>query len=334
MKLIKKKKLTNPVLTLREFHEKRNKVLFIRELGGLGDILMHRMMFEDFKKTNPDLHIIFACPKQYHPALQNHPYIDEILDSRQINTYDYIISYNSTTACTRYEIRVAPFSGEHRSDIWAGHCGVHPKYHDMHLAISEEDKKWGQKTIRKVREGHKGSSVLLCPISAMRGKNLTEKHMIELTKNLRKMGHFVCASHNHDIPCLRKLNVPIFSDTSIPQWMGVVNAADYVISVDTAAFHLAGGLDKPLTGIFTFADGKVYGKYFDFILVQKHRDNGDWDCGPCYNWANCPKSKKLPKPCLSEISTEMIMDGVKKMFHKWPNHNEDNSIKLTWNKSK
>jgi hypothetical protein len=87
---------------------------------------------------------------------------------------------------------------------------------------------------------------------------------------------------------------------------------------------LAGELKKPLVGVFTFADGKVYGRYYDFVLVQKHRDNGDWDCGPCYNWGNCTKTEKVPKPCLTEITAEMIIEGVDKMFDKWPLSNIGN----------
>ena len=52
--------------------------------------------------------------------------------------------------------------------------------------------------------------------------------------------------------------------------------------------------------------------------MQKHRKNGDWDCGPCYNWGNCTKTKKVPKPCLTEITADMIVEGVKKMFEKHP----------------
>jgi ADP-heptose:LPS heptosyltransferase len=99
--------------------------------------------------------------------------------------------------------------------------------------------------------------------------------------------------------------------------MSIIAAADYVISVDTAAFHLAGGLGKPLTGIFAWSDGKVYGKYFDFILVQKHRDNGNWDCGPCFKFNSCPKSREARKPCI-EFSVDEIYSGIEKMLEKWP----------------
>lgn len=318
MRLIQRKIPPLPELTLKQFYEKRNRVLIIREVGGLGDILMHRMIFEDFKKVHPEFKIIFACPSQYHQALQNHPYIDEVLDNRKTSTYDYIVSYNTTTACTRYEIRVAPFASEHRSDIWAGHCGLKLTNHNMHINLSDVDKIAGIKRMEALRGSTRGPSVLISPISAMKGKDLTESHLRALINELRLKGCFVCAAHNFRVPLFDKLELPTFSNLSISAWMGIINATDYVISVDTATFHFAGGIKKPLMGIFTFADGKVYGKYYDFVLVQKHRDNGDWDCGPCYNWGNCPKKSSLIKPCLTEITNDMLIDGVHRMFERWP----------------
>ena len=144
--------------------------------------------------------------------------------------------------------------------------------------------------------------------------------MIGVSKKLQKMGCNVVALHKTPIEELRVNDVNTIWGISIKQWMGILEAADYVISVDTAAFHFAGGIKKPLVGIFTFMDGKTYGKYYDFVLVQKHRDNGDWDCGPCFDWPQCPKCPKNNplKPCLTEISVDMIMEGIEKMFELWP----------------
>lgn len=335
MKLIKKTRpLPLRTITLRQFHQCRNKILIIRHMGGLGDIFMQCMMFEDFKSLHPELEIVFACPQQYHDVVANHPYIDEILDSNKVNAQDYLISYNTSTACTRYECRIAPFSSEHRSDIWAWHCGVKLTKHNMHLTIPDSSKEFGYKCINAARNGHTGPSVLVCPFSAIADKDLTESQTRGLIKELQDMGCFVCITHTAPTKYLSKLDVPVFTNTSILDWMGIVNTVDYVISVDTAGFHCAGGLGKPLMGIFTFADGKVYGKYFDFVLVQRHRDNGDWDCGPCYNWAKCPKSQGSPKPCLTTLTVEMFADGVHRMFKRWPNKNSYNSIKLTWDRTK
>jgi ADP-heptose:LPS heptosyltransferase len=191
----------------------------------------------------------------------------------------------------------------------------------MHLQITEEVKQEGERLVGEVWDGKK-PKVAFCPISAMRVKDLQPHQIGPVVEHLRKKGCFVYSTHQYPIPELHDLDVPVIHKISFLQWMGVINEADYVITVDTSHFHLAGELKKPLVGIFTFADGKVYGRYFDFVLVQKHRDNGDWDCGPCYNWANCTKdSTKTPKPCLTDITPEMLIESVDEMFAKWPIEN-------------
>jgi ADP-heptose:LPS heptosyltransferase len=305
-------------LTLRQFYERRNKVLILRETGGLGDLLMHRMIFEDFKKLCHEIEIHFACLPQYHAAIQDHPFIDKVLNSKDIEPKDYINYHVTTCACTRYEMSRIPYSGLNRSDIWANHCGVKLTEHNAHIKVSENSIKFGRENIERIRNGHTGPGVLLCPISAMVVKNLTKLQLEGIVKGLRERGCFVYACHTIPIQDLAELNVPTFVQITYPEMFGLINESDYVISVDTGQFHLAGMLKRPLTGIFTFADGIVYGRHYKFELVQKHRNNGDWDCGPCYNWANCKISNVVPKPCLTEITVEMILDGIDRMFKRWP----------------
>ena len=121
----KKREAKRPPITLREFHEKRNEILVNNEKGGLGDVFMHRMMFEDFKTVMPDGKFILGCLPEYHQAAQNHPFIHKVVDSRHVNYRDYIVGYNTcVTIADRYEHIIAPKSDKHRSDIWANRCGV------------------------------------------------------------------------------------------------------------------------------------------------------------------------------------------------------------------
>lgn len=305
-------------LSLKDFYKKRNRVLIVRGVGGLGDILMHRMMFEDFKKQASDIEIHFACPKQYHGAVSDHPYIDKVLDVEEYNRDDYLITYMTTTACGRYEMKKAPYSGKHRSDIWANYCGLELTNHDMHISLTDKEKREARILIEKHRDRY-GPSVLIAPISAMELKNLLDFQLLGIIEELHERGLFIFGLHTQPIYPMIKNDIPVISKTTVRQWLAIVDQSDYVISVDTAAFHAAGGLGKPHVGIFTFADGKVYNKYFDkSFLVQKHRDNGNWDCGPCYNWGACTKTKKRPKPCLTEITVEDIMVETDKMLKKWP----------------
>lgn len=305
-------KKVNKKFSIKEFYQKRKKILIMREMGGVGDILMHSMMFEDFKLIFPDCHLAFACPKVYLPLLENHPYLDEALDYMHVDTNEYAIVYNTTSSCGRYEESIAPFSDKHRSDIWAESCGVKLKNHNMHLNISDDLKEFAK---QKLSFNNK-PKVAVCPISAMVSKNLLTWQSKFILNYLEQKGLSPFLLHKEEISDLKDYKG--FFDLNIKQWAALISEADYVITVDSAAFHLAGGLKKPLMGIFTWADGKVYGKYFDFILVQKHRDNGDWDCGPCYRWHACPKSKKSPKPCLTLINEEMLKNGLENLLKKWP----------------
>jgi ADP-heptose:LPS heptosyltransferase len=326
MKLIRSKKLSSRFTkikkrktdyTLREFYEKRGTVLIFRAVGGLGDILVHRMIFEDIKALIPDGNLVFACPRKFHEAVRDHPCIDELVDSETVDTNQYIIMHNTSNACCRYEVTISPLSDKNRSDIWANHCGVRLKHHNMHIKLEDEIIEETKQEIEAVRNSD-GPRVLFTPISAMYNKNLTKSQVTEVISGLRRRGLFVYSSHTIPIPALERLQVPVLS-SSIRKWMGYVYNADYVVTVDTSTFHMAGGIGKPQTAVFAFTDGKVYGRYYkNWTLVQKHRDDGNWPCGPCYNWPDCPKTKNNPKPCLLEITPTMILAGIDKMLKSHP----------------
>lgn len=327
----KKNKINAPVTTLREFYHRRNKVLIIRNARGMGDILVHRMIFEDFKKIMPEMHLTFACPKQYHDLMQKHPFIDELIDSGHVNRFNYPISYDTSQCCIKYECKTAPIVDKPRPDIWAEHCGVKLTSHNMHVPfISNNTIQTGILQVKQAKNMNfklyfkNSPNVLFCPIAFEKLRTLTDQQIEAVIEHLRIKNCFIYSTHHSKVPILEKLNVPVLYGATIPDWLSYIHAADYVISVDTATFHYAGGIKKPLVGIFTYADGKLRGKYYDFIMVQKHRDNGNWQCGPCYNHVMCshpkctnPLSLVDPKPCLTELTNEEIITGIEKMFNKW-----------------
>jgi len=303
---------------LLNYLENRNKILIIRSVGGLGDIFMHRMMFEDFKNLSQDLEVHFCCPSYYHDAIKDHPFVDKILDCQQVNKNDYVIYYNTSTVCGRTEMDSLPNKSPHRSDIWANHCGVELKNHDMHINLSDWEKNIAYDLLKSINKTSV-KSVAICPISAMINKNLLPNQVCFLVDFLKKQNLFPFCLHHKIIEYCEKNKIPSIIEPRIRIWMAVLQQVDYVISVDTAAFHCAGGLKKPLTGIFSFIDGKVYGKYFDFVLLQKHKENdANWTCGPCYDWCKCPKTSRSPKPCITDISEEMLTGAVNRMLEKWP----------------
>jgi ADP-heptose:LPS heptosyltransferase len=170
-----------------------------------------------------------------------------------------------------------------------------------------------------------GPTVLFCPKAHDVQRSLTQQQTAAMVEMLRRKGLFVFSTYPSELLTLKKLGVPTITSGSLEDWMSYIHAADYVVTVDTGTFHYAGGIGKPMTGIFTHVDGKLRGKYYDFVLIQKHRDNKNWPCGPCYTFINCthknckdPNSLTELRPCLTELTVKEMEEGINKMLSKWP----------------
>jgi ADP-heptose:LPS heptosyltransferase len=315
LKLVTKKR--QPI-TLREHFERRNKVLVKRREGGVGDHIMIRMIFEDFRRFMEEIDLYFGCTKSMLSFVSDHPFATAVaLDDTNDRQFGAV--YDISTACRVHETMQGIRNIMHRSDIWAKHCGIHLTNHNTFLQAADPVY---YRTILCQKNIEKKPTILFTPYSTPNdmglGKSLTEKQILQIIPNLREMGFWIFSTNKQRDSLLDSIGVEQFNGLRAQDWIGLTSAADYVVSVDTATFHIAGALKKPLVGIFSFTNGKVYGKYYDFVLVQKHKDNGDWDCGPCFCFDRCPKSKMPYKPCMTEIKIEDIIAGIRQAVDRWP----------------
>ena len=312
-----KKKTICPI-TIKEHFLRRNKVLIKRKAGVYGDIIMQRMMFEDFHKVMPEINLTYACPRTYLEFAKDHPYAETVA-IEEINERTYGASYDITTVCRVHESKMGGKNTIHRSDIWANHCGVKLSNHNCFMECKEKEfyiEKLYEINTKKLPMVLVAAKSTKCMFG--QSKSLTDTQIYEVCKKLCDKGFFVYTIHNEPLEIFTSINIPQFIKIEPESWKGLVAAADYVISIDTGTFHLAGALKKPLVGVFSFTDGKVYGRHYDFELVQKHRDNGDWECGPCYLCIVCPKSKEMQKPCITELKSDQIIQGFENLIRKYP----------------
>ena len=86
-------------ISLKTFNDRKNKILIYRQFGGLGDIFMMRMMFEDFKKIDKTNKLYFACPSHLKDAVIDHPFLDGILDAETVNKNEYYTYEKNKTSC-------------------------------------------------------------------------------------------------------------------------------------------------------------------------------------------------------------------------------------------
>lgn len=270
---------------------------------------MHRFIFEDFNTILPDCKLDFACPLQYHDAVIDHPYINKVIDHKTVNENDYGVVYNTSKICNIYELKMKGECKKHRAEIWAEHCGVKLRqFPSMHFNISPEEKQLAKKYFSP-----NGKPIfLISSISAMASKNLTYEQINPVINKL--LPHFdVYFVHSSEI---KNFNIKTLIANNIREYLAIIDAADYILGVDSSVFHCAGGMNKPCLGIYSWADGYVYSKYYpNSTIVQYHRKKyGDeWSCCPCYEFTNCSIEKDqrvLVKPCMSKITSEMIWNGL------------------------
>lgn len=304
-------------MSLKEFNEARNTILFISDWGGLGDILIHRLIFDDVKKLIPDSKIHFCCLSQYEQAIKDHPLVDKVIFPENLKKENYLVFYQTCVKTSnKYESHYGKDCKLNRAEVWGLFCGYEITNPDMHFKLHKGKIEMYKKRMLETVENPQKPIVVFNPKSAITTKCLQPNQIKFVIDSLQNCNVFVIGKKEDKE--LKKYKINLISNTTIEEWIYYTACADYVVTVDTATFHLAGGLKIPMTGIFTFANGKTYGKYYDFILVQKHMDNGNWECGPCYNYRKCPKTEKELKPCLTEITENEIIEGIDLMFKKWP----------------
>jgi ADP-heptose:LPS heptosyltransferase len=314
---MRKVRTTKSDMSIREFYEKRNKILLIRDGGGVGDILMVRMMLDDFKRLMPDSEIVVATVPSYYVMIEDHPAVSKVVNSRELDENQYLISYNVTSACIRYESKIAPRADLHRSDIWAAHCGVELTSHNMHLSVTTELKQFAVKLFASLGM-QKRPIVIFSPVSSMLSKDLGVNQINDVVDGVKALGCEICILNKKPIEGVKCAQA---TGMNLQQWLACVNQSDYVITVDTGTFHAANGFQKPTVAIYGWADGKVYGQYHEKLeLVQRHRDQIEGWCGPCFNWNNCPKcpDANKRKPCMTEITGSEICDALKRLMAKYP----------------
>jgi len=280
------------------------KVLVIRFLGGLGDVLMNTPVFRALKEISPNIEVTYTCLPQFIPVIKNNPYLDSYMpfDREKIESEDYDAIVDVTRCCAQYEVDHKPYVDLHRSEIYLKEIGLDTTDKRPYYKVEKEEMEWAQKFM----DGRTAIGFQLKSAAVVRNWNIENyKKLAKIIKNTWEHIHIVLFDSDDSLIWNGDRIIP-FVNRPIRKAAAVIDQCLAMVTVDSGLLHLAGALAKPQVTMFGNIDALCRTKFYPECKVIQMR--GIVSCIPC--WQNeCPE-----KRCMKEITPEMIFEKLKEVL--------------------
>lgn len=313
----------------------KGRVLLINRLGGIGDILCTRLIFEDLQQVPGLRHVTFAVPEKFLPLIKDHPFIDQKIAVESLIDVnlrqDYTFIHDLTQVCGQVERRTMPEVTENRVDIMANSFGLQLKSHNGHLTFSNAETNFATRYLAKLGNDPK---VVIAPLTAHPSKNLSNSLIQDLIDWCRRKGVIPILMHN-DSAMFEHTVIP--KNLSLRHWMAIVSKADAVVTAATATFWVSHLTYRPTIAIFGCEDLRVFGKYhLNLVPIQRRakdkrkpfasitsnqdsvkQNDGTWAYCPCWDARRCALKKwgQYPPLCLESIQLDEITEPLEGLLN-------------------
>ena len=177
----------------------------------------------------------------------------------------------------------------------------------LELALQADD------VVPAAREKEKSDKpiVVLCPAGSYRRKSWTTDGYATLIQKLSPqvswylIGGKAEAAYLQRIAAKAAVPVTLWSGThTLPEVAGLMQRAALVISVDTAALHMAQAVHTPVLGLFGPTDPRIWGP-------RGAKDRVVWlqNCQPCWGRGEC-----ATQHCLRDLSADTVIQIAQEML--------------------
>ena len=152
---------------------------------------------------------------------------------------------------------------------------------------------------------------ILCPAGSYRRKSWTTDGYAKLMQKLSPqvswylIGGKAEALYLQRIAAKAAVPVEVWSGTrTLPEAAGLMQQAALVISVDTAALHMAQAVHTPVLGLFGPTDPRIWGP-------RGAEDRVIWlqNCQPCWGRGEC-----ATQHCLRDLSADTVIQIAQEML--------------------
>lgn len=314
-------------------------IVVLRQLGGVGDVLMMSPVYRGLREKFPKHKICLATGLVYlggalMDLAKHNPFIDEvhtfepwdattemtrhiwkghfdnspeIADDLWWKKADVVIDLN--TACVEYEWAALQQPGgiqKNRTQIWCERAEVTPSSTFPIYEVTKSERKTAI-GIYHDRGWDPGDCVGVGVTSHDKKRAIGEGKLLEICKGIRDMGlRPVVIDPTFKFPDFDSINGMRISDL-----MPLIQQMRMVVSVDSGILHMAGALKVPVVGIFGPTDPDMrMTEYVGSAVDPKTL----MPCSPCWYLYHCMKRDSTTPhfECLNKLSHTIILEEIRR----------------------
>lgn len=241
--------------------KQKSRICIVRNVGGIGDILMITPSLRELKKRFPLSEITFAVDRHttsgdhYYQLVKNAPFLDNIIDARYVNRelYDHVMDISAV--CIPYERTDLP--ARNRIDLFAEHLGITSFANKMpFLELTSEEILSAKKELGTfVTDDCK---LVMLSVGSMEGKrswsqNKDEKwpSLVKAIRSQKPNIKFILNDFMNRVPSLRSKDyIYNVETTSVRELAAYMSLCDHFVGPDSGPMHIAGALGVPSTVMF------------------------------------------------------------------------------------
>lgn len=320
-------------------------ILAVRQLGGIGDVLMLSCVFRGLREKFPK-HTIKCVTAEVYLAgalmdLTTHnPLIDEIIAiepwdmapkrTREVwnrfyagagHLEDELLwtmadqAFDLNTPCVEYEWEAMKNGGieKPRYRIWCEAADVQPSTYAPIYRIHPKERSAAELYAREHWPEDK-PIIGLALTSCDKRRAMSLGKLQDICSGLAQQGMHVVTID----PTARLDGVDSIIGKRVSELMALIERMCVVISPDSGVLHMAGALGVPVVGIFGPTDQRMrMGNYLGSATDSRCLV----DCAPCWYDYPCLVDAPGNKPyeCMRKITTELIVEETV----RWATHRSD-----------
>ncbi len=273
----------------------REKRVFIRTWGGIGDCLMMTPAIRALKKENPKRKIMVVCNQNHKNLLETNPYIDQLSVSPDESAFKGIKLWERKYFPSYKRFNPGISDMGHAADIIGEMLDVKLKDMKPDIFLSEDDEQFALDTLKK-SNGKK--TILLHPSTKISNKEWNKKNGEMIVKKFKEF-QFIQLGLEEDE--MIKGCLDLRGRTTVRQAIALLKHADLLVSVDSFLNHATMAVGTKGVILFGASTPKVWG-YDNNINIYKNVD-----CAPCTD----TKSDECDhRKCMTQISVEEVADAI------------------------